>query len=457
MRKLLNGGLSFAALLLLSACGEEPTGMDSTPVTGSAPLVQDLTGPRIHRPHEAHADSLSRVIPGFGGYGYTRDGNMVILLMDTSFADQARNALRPALLGRIRSGHRPASARGEMLVRPAAFEFRQLAGWRDRLSDDVLDLPGVLFTDLTEDENRITVAVTGPSAREVVARRLPELRIPGAAVQFITGDSIGHDAGPASSSVMVDEHGEFLTSRFRPLKGGIKQLSYGDDGLLHACTIGYIFHLDGVPGYITNSHCTLTKWGPDSTQNFFQPDFLDPDFVGVEGWDDPGQSCGSLSPNTCRWSDMAWVRLNAGVQGKSGYLAHPQYFEPADALQEPERFRVRPAIDDFRIIDEAVPVRWDYVDKIGIGSGWYAGDVRYTCIDTRADANRRRIRCQDLADYESREGDSGGPVFIYRSFTEVTQVGIHWGKYYHDGAEWTIFSSLSNVRDDFLGYTATLR
>ena len=305
-----------------------------------------------------------------------------------------------------------------------------------------------MFTDLTEQENRITVAVRNDQIRGEVQRRLAQLGIPGGAVIFTQADSVvldvGRSAAPPQTCTAFPPK---TTDCHRPLKGGIRQTSAKSNGTIGVCTVGFITDFGGAPAYITNSHCTSTYWGPDASQNFFQPTWNDPYWVGREYRDPPGESCGYLSPNTCRYSDAAAVVLNTGIGATRGAIAHPRWFNPAPA----DAATIEPVDPEFEIIGEAVPGPTDYVDKVGITTGWTGGGITYTCIDTPADANRRRMRCQDLASYTSDEGDSGAPVFLWRSSGQVTLLGIHWGRIYHEGGYHAGFSAIANIRNDMNG------
>ena len=62
------------------------------------------------------------------------------------------------------------------------------------------------------------------------------------------------------------------------------------------------------------------------------------------------------------------------------------------------------------------------------------------------------MRCQDLASYTSDEGDSGAPVFLWRSSGQVTLLGIHWGRTYYEGGYHAGFSAVANIRNDMNGF-----
>jgi hypothetical protein len=103
------------------------------------------------------------------------------------------------------------------------------------------------------------------------------------------------------------------------------------------------------------------------------------------------------------------------------------------------------------------PKLYSKVDKIGRSSGWTYGTVTKTCLDTRyaagdpSDPNPTNIviRCQSYVDGAHTEGgDSGSPVFILKSGSLVTLLGIVWAA----NSQGFVFSSLDLIRLD-LGFS----
>ena len=61
------------------------------------------------------------------------------------------------------------------------YTLSQLAAWTKRATR-VMELPGVVFVDLDEAQNRVAIGVDGSSRTEAVRKRLTSLEIPPAAV-----------------------------------------------------------------------------------------------------------------------------------------------------------------------------------------------------------------------------------------------------------------------------------
>jgi hypothetical protein len=67
------------------------------------------------------------------------------------------------------------------------------------------------------------------------------------------------------------------------------------------------------------------------------------------------------------------------------------------------------------------------VDKVGPFSGWTFGYVANTCAIIEFDPTHDLL-CQVTANYGSREGDSGAPVFIWYNDNTVYIAGVHAGR-----------------------------
>jgi len=90
---------------------------------------------------------------------------------------------------------------------------------------------------------------------------------------------------------------------------------------------------------------------------------------------------------------------------------------------------------------------------MGQTTGWTAGYVAHTCVNTEYPELRiptLLMLCQDYADYPADPGDSGGPVFEFGFGTDVGLVGIHWGfgSANGDPATYSIFSAMTNIESD---------
>jgi hypothetical protein len=217
----------------------------------------------------------------------------------------------------------------------------------------------------------------------------------------------------------------------RPLMGGY-QIVNAYDG---ACTLGFgaMNPDNGRLAFVTNSHCTGTWLCLDGTV-FHQP--LRPHRVGQEVRDPRAFRCGLVW--RCRFADAALVEVDAGVQIDLTRIARTQFWNwywpgSLDVVNPP----------DLITSGWGYPPQGIAVDKVGRTTGWNVGYVRRGCVIVKH-PGRVRLRCQYLADYDSRAGDSGSPVFVLYGNT-VQLTGIHWGRTTRFFAARAVFSPLAGV------------
>src|SRR5881628_158587 len=128
--------LAMTAALFAAAC------QDATPPTDPAALA--IANAPTQSPHTPDAAVLARTVPGFGGFFYD-DGVPTVYLTDVG-----QRAAVAAALGRGAS---------EIHVRQGRFTYQQLDRWFNATSLEALAQSGVVFVDLDEAANRVTVGV----------------------------------------------------------------------------------------------------------------------------------------------------------------------------------------------------------------------------------------------------------------------------------------------------------
>lgn len=77
-----------------------------------------------------------------------------------------------------------------------------------------------------------------------------------------------------------------------------------------------------------------------------------------------------------------------------------------------------------------------------------------TCEHYKTWGTDRVVLCQDAASFDSQPGDSGGPVFVIESGTNVLMAGIYRGRFDPNifGMYWRrAFSPMSQVRQQYPG------
>jgi hypothetical protein len=81
------------------------------------------------------------------------------------------------------------------------------------------------------------------------------------------------------------------------------------------------------------------------------------------------------------------------------------------------------------------------VNKVGRTTGWSAGRVTQTCVNTGVSGTNIVQFCQTFVKAKVNSGDSGSPTFVITGGTNVRLVGILWG----GGGGSFVFSPLKNI------------
>ena len=295
------------------------------------------------------------------------------------------------------------------------YGFLQLKEWHERMMMDVLALPGVVFTDIDDAKNRLAVGVEKPAVQALVEEQLTKLGIPREAVNIEETRPVEFDTS--------------LQDRHRGLVGGLQIATSR-----FLCTLGFPATRAAVRGFVTNSHCTDTQGGVEGTR-FYQPTVATNNHIGVETVDPVYRLQDCPLFRLCRYSDAAFVRLDADVTSQRGRIARPATLGST----------VWNGVATFRIVSEANPVVGGRVTKVGRTTGRTAGTVSRTCANFNVAGTSITQLCQAQASYTSMAGDSGSPVVSGLAGNDVRLRGIHWGS-------GRVFSPIGNIqRSDELG------
>lgn len=390
--------LSAGIVLAAAACSdiEPPTGagVPSFNAAGGNPPAHAQNG------LDREFARLAREIPGFGGY-YYENGTPVVRLKDLGQRGRAQEVLAR------RFADDRVGGRGIRFVK-GDFDFTELQAWADRLPR-VLELSGVVFTDIDEARNRLTIGVVGDDARSRAVARIAELAIPGEAVIVEATEPIEFRAS--------------LQDYNRPLQGGL-QIAYPG----YLCTLGFnADRYDGVPAFVTNSHCSGTR-GAVGTQ-YYQPySWSYYDFIGTEIVDPPffTMSQNSACPwfRQCRYSDAALVQYDAYAQSDFAGIARTTYRGLTTGS-----LNIDPANPRFSITSKrfTAPITGLRMEKVGRSTGWTSGNLSRTCVNVNVSNSSITLLCQNYVDAGSADGDSGSPVFYWWDPVQVTLFGILWG------------------------------
>jgi hypothetical protein len=384
-------------------------------------------------PHVPTIDDLFAEVgnrfPEFGGL-YT-DPDKDTLYVWVLPGGEARLDQLDAAITQVFADERPTQTHMQPLA--ATYSFRQLKEWYDRMSPQVLTIPGVVFTDIDDAHNLLTVAVEQTELTSQVEAELAATSVPREAVDIV-------QQAPATPE-------QTLQDLRRPVIGGI-QIQRNVNPM--NCTLGFNALRLGNGGFVTNSHCTNVQGGVENTM-FYQDDlsalanragleFVDPCYFPATGCPAPFFS-GCPAGRLCRYSDSAFALALTGYT--RGEIARPVF----NTINWNQR-------DIFNIIEKGnLAVVGTTVQKVGRTTGWTQGNVTRTCVSVNQANSNFTMLCQNQANYVSAGGDSGSPVFGIRQQGQIWTVallGIHWGggAYYSPigGNSATFFGSTSGVQ-----------
>lgn len=365
---------------------------------------------------------VARLAPGFGGM-FIQNQTLQVYLLDLAQGAAAEKAI-VAVFGRERL------PQGGMQALQGQYGFLQLKDWHDRQRLNTLAVPGVVMTSIAESKNRLQIGVKDSRVIPQVENELISLGVPREAV------NIG-----VIAPVKLQQT---LQSTQRPFMGGL-QIRPNTGG---NCTLGFPAVRAGLAGFVTNSHCTNAQGGVEGTV-FHQATINGVlNRIGVETVD-PAYFSGGPCPSgrVCRYSDSAFAARNSGPSPATlpasalfGYIATP------DANLT--------IYNQFHIDGEvAYPIEGDYLGKVGRTTGWTEGEVCDTCVDVNANDQNGNdtgitLLCQDQVAASSGAGDSGSPVFSWKTPTlqppaniPARLYGVLWGG---DGSSF-FFSAMANI------------
>lgn len=399
---------------------------------------------------------INKRIPGFGGLFIDENGDVNVYVVGVQRLDetarQAKQAevekalvdilgaeyLSPTAQRRAEQEQKLTEKRAPRInVVQGDYEILQLAKWRASI-DSALGVPGVVFTDLDEQANRLKIGIEAGVSREKIEGSLRKSSIPLNAVVFEETKPVYFHAS--------------LRDKFRSTPGGVQVEA--DTGVFSykICTMGFNAIRAGVNGFVTNSHCTKTQGGSEGT-DFHQPNdpwWTEGNKVGDE-IADPTYFTGGNCPSgrRCRFSDSAFIDYRIAL-GRD--IARTTGWNNGSLTINSSNTRLN-------IVDEMSSwVDGSELDKIGRTTGWTYGRVNGTCQNTNVAGTDITLLCQHRVNRlpagtytMSDNGDSGSPVFRWLGTTVVLS-GILWGGP-DDGSSF-VFSPMSQIERE-LGVLTT--
>ena len=400
-----------AGAAVLSACQDtsEPT----------APQASAPTAPNVQLNFDPAA-AYARDIPGFGGVFFNESGAPVVYLKD---AGQRETAVR-VLAGLARDNGADPTA---IEVRTAKYDYGELADFLGK-ANSLLNASGVVYTDLDETTNRVKVGVENRGLETALRSRMKQMGVPDEAVTFEVTEPIQIAAT--------------LRDVVRPIRSGL-QINFGS----YVCTLGFnATHSAGL-SFITNSHCTNTQGGVESTR-YYQPSSSLSSQIATEV-SDPTYFTGGACPSgrRCRYSDSSRALYLGGISFERGRIARTTSRGTGSGS-----ITISSTSPYFTITAEGTASVGTQVNKIGRTTGWTYGNVTSTCANVNVSGSTVTQLCQNIVAAGVGSGDSGSGVFRWSgSGSNVTLVGLLWGG---SGSSF-VYSPLNQVESE-LGSLTTI-
>lgn len=369
--------------------------------------------PDAYRDADTALADIAREISGFAGYYVAEDGTTVV---------RATDLTRRADLERIVGPDRQVRLEG------ADFPFDALYDARIALTD-VLAEPGAVYLDIDEVRNRVVVGIDQDRSRRA-GLLADEADAPRAiADRFGVDPTMIEVLATAPIVDMVT-----LRNRVRPAPGGM-QINFGN----FLCTMGFVIKQGTTNGFITNSHCTNTQGGVESTA-YFQPSGAN-NRIATERKDPTFAAGGPCPPGRlCRFSDSALARFqnNNANLGQFGKVAKPNSSNTG-SITIGNGGNAR-----FSLTGEGSAAVGQTVRKVGRTTGWTQGRVSNTCVQTNNE-NNKTFYCQTFVTAGVGGGDSGSGVLQGRR-----AVGLLWGG--NLAGTLFVYSPLNQVEQELGGF-----
>jgi hypothetical protein len=410
--RLLGPGLAAGAALAISACQENstPTSPDTSPAPAAARSSQ---GPEL-----PSAAAFARQVPGFGGYFLSRDGAPTVYLTRGSSRAPADRMLAGYL------GARGLST-AAIHVLEGRYRWDQLQRWQEAATPEALAVPGAVFVDNDETTNRVLVGVESMGAAGRVRAAVARLGIPDDAVIVQRADPIRQ---VFTLQNIVD----------RPVRAGV-QINF--PGFL--CSVGFNATSGTQRSFVTASHCTTTQGGVESTP-YWQPlQSVNGTQIATEVADPAYVRNGAGCPRgrKCRVSDASRAAYINGANQALGLIARTSGANNG-SLEITGSFTI--SADDCSTLGGCLATGTT-VNKVGRTTGWTAGGITNTCVNTGVSGTNIVQLCQTFVSAGVGGGDSGSDVFQITG-SSVKLAGILWGG--NSGGTQFVFSPFANVTRD---------
>jgi len=400
---------------------------------------------RANEPRRTSDDDLADLargpVPGFAGFVYDESGTLVVKLVDTTRASEARTGLAPYLAQhrlRVDRGRGRVSTGADVRFEQVAFDFATLKTWYDRVAQQgVWLVEGLIKSDIDERMNKLHYVTSDQSWFPMVAQKLEAAGVPPEAVTMTTGSmptvGRGSSSRPGNFGMLARLRGlldwVWLTQYIRPTVPGMRLAM---PTVVGTCSLGINVRLpyDNYvwPHMITASHCSDSAFYTETTE--FHNEFVGGwTLLGSEVWDSETWTSG-CDTIRCTWTDATLVAYASDDLDRFGKMPYnhstPGHNSASDLSIESNLF--------YNIVEDqgGPPPQGQWLCHQGQTSGTRCGPVLRWCVNGKVlDVNNNgyivMYMCTGETEYRGAGGDSGGPVWTALEELDVGLYGIHVG------------------------------
>ena len=304
-----------------------------------------------------------------------------------------------------------------------------------RVTPEVMALPGAVFVDNDERTGKVVVAVENASQFRGVRNAMARLGVAGTDYEVIEHAPIQFAAT--------------LRDVFRPVIAGV-QIHFGN----YVCTLGANVDHAGGRSFITNSHCTNVQGGVEGTQYYQSSSTVAPTVIATEVADPVYVKGGICAKGKkCRYSDASRALYAASTASTRGAIAHTDGINNGSLLYAGN---VTITSQDNATTNFAIGT---VVNKVGRTTGWTRGQVTRTCVNTGVQGSQVMQLCQTFVSDAGGasvvgSGDSGSGVWADTGNNTARFLGLLWGG--SSDNKTFIFSPLKSIQDE-LGAVNTIQ
>jgi len=408
--RLLRPVLAAALVIVAASCRDS-----SNPVEPDAGLLAARGGQAGPAADLPSAEELDRQVPGFGGLFLDASGTPTVYLTRGSARANAERALE-AYLNTLGLGV------AALRVQEAQYGWQQLERWKAAATTAAFESEGAVFVDNDETANRVRIGVADLNSMGQVQAAVARSGLPDDAVIVERAEPI---LLVATLQDVVD----------RPVRAGV-QINF--PGFL--CSVGFNATSAGQKSFVTASHCTSKQGGVESTP-YWQPlQSVSPTQIATEVADPVYQRniAGCPPGRLCRYSDASRAAYANGANQALGLIARTSGANNG-SLTITGSFTI--GADDCGTTGGCLAVGTT-VNKVGRTTGWTAGNITNTCVNTGVLGSRIVQLCQTFVSAGVGGGDSGSDVYQITGST-VKLAGVLWGG--NSAGTQFVFSPFGNV------------